>query len=35
VFAQTIVEAPKNGAISLAAAISAPRLAMPTTATSR
>jgi hypothetical protein len=35
VFAQTIVEAPKKGAISRAAAISAPRLAMPTTPTSR
>ena len=32
-FAQTIVEAPKNGAISRAAAISAPRLAEPTTNT--
>src|SRR5215207_6432223 len=30
VFAQTIVEAPKNGAISLAAAISAPRVDTPT-----
>jgi hypothetical protein len=34
VFAQTIVEAPKNGAMSRAAAISAPRLAEPTTKTS-
>ena len=34
-FAHTIVEAPKNGAISLAAAISAPREAAPTTKTSR
>src|SRR5215204_1982899 len=30
VFAQTIVEAPKNGAMSLAAAISAPRVDTPT-----
>jgi hypothetical protein len=33
VFAQMIVEAPKNGAISRAAAISVPRLAVPTTKT--
>jgi hypothetical protein len=33
VFAQTIVEAPKNGAIKRATAISAPRLAAPTTKT--
>ena len=33
VFAQTIVEAPKNGASRRAAAISAPRLAAPTTKT--
>ena len=31
VFAQTIVEAPKNGAISRAAAISAPSEPVPTT----
>ena len=35
VFAHTIVEAPKNGAISRAAAISAPSEAAPTTNTSR
>src|SRR5215217_5523560 len=35
VLAQTIVEAPKNGATSRAAAISAPRLAAPTTKTRR
>jgi hypothetical protein len=34
VFAQTIVEAPKYGASSRAAAISTPRLAAPTTKTS-
>src|ERR687893_2162219 len=34
VFAQTIVEAPKNGAISRAAAISAPSVDVPTTNTS-
>src|SRR4051812_20073154 len=34
VFAQTIVEAPKNGAISRAAAISAPSVETPTTNTS-
>ena len=33
-FAHTIVEAPKNGAISRAAAISAPSVAMPTLKTS-
>ena len=33
-FAHTIVEAPKNGAISRAAAISAPSVAMPTVKTS-
>ena len=33
-FAHTIVEAPKNGAISRAAAISAPSVAMPTAKTS-
>ena len=32
--AHTIVEAPKNGAISRAAAISAPSVEMPTTKTS-
>jgi hypothetical protein len=35
VFAQTIVDAPKYGDIRRAAAISAPRLAIPTTKTSR
>ena len=34
-FAHTIVDAPKNGAISRAAAISAPSEAAPTTNTSR
>jgi hypothetical protein len=34
VFAHTIVEAPKNGAINRAAAISAPSVAMPTEKTS-
>jgi hypothetical protein len=34
VFAHTIVEAPKNGAISRAAAISAPSVAVPTLKTS-
>src|ERR671910_689908 len=34
VFAHTIVESPKNGAISLAAAISAPSVEVPTTNTS-
>src|SRR5919106_290874 len=34
VFAHTIVDAPKNGAISRAAAISAPSVALPTTKTS-
>ena len=33
-FAHTIVESPKNGAISRAAAISAPRVELPTTKTS-
>ena len=33
-FAHTIVESPKNGAISLAAAISAPSVEVPTTNTS-
>ena len=33
-FAQTIVEAPKNGAISRAAEISAPSVATPTQKTS-
>jgi hypothetical protein len=33
VFAQTIVEAPKKGASSRAAAISAPRVPVPTTKT--
>ena len=33
-FAHTIVEAPKNGAIRRAAAISAPSVAMPTVKTS-